>query len=59
MDADDLQDLKRIQKLVKCSNNLEINQIDVTGNTVLNNALSKGNLNVAQMVLQNPNIQLN
>ena len=59
MDADDLQDLKRIEKLVKCSNSLEINQIDVTGNTVLNNAISKGNLNVAQMVLQNPNIQLN
>ena len=59
MHADDLQDLKWIEKLVWCSNNLDINQVDATGNTILYNAISKGNLHVAQMALHHPNIQMN
>ena len=50
---------QRIDKLVACSDSLNINQIDVGGNTIVYKASAEGNLYLIQVLLRHPNIDLN
>lgn len=59
LDTKNWLDLQRLEKLVSCSDSLDINKVDVDGNTTLYNAALRGNLKVAQVVLGHPNIQFN
>ena len=59
IDAENWRDLQRLERLVRCSNSLDINKVDVDGNTTLYNAALRGNLNVVRVVLGHPNIQMN
>ena len=52
-------DQSRMETLVGCSNSLDVNKVDVAGNTLLHNAMKDGNLYVVQAVLEHKNIEVN
>ena len=59
MDKKTWHDKERLEKLVMCSNGQDVNKVDAKGNTTLYNAALSDNVDVVEVFMSHPKIEIN